>query len=865
MRPVKLTMQAFGPFLERVEIPFFELGASNIFLISGNTGSGKTTIFDAVCFALFNNSSGSFRGNSTLRSHYASENVKSFVEFEFLFKGENYKIKRTPQGIRKKLKGEGFIKENPTAELFLPDGRIIYNLGEVDKYVVDLLGLNLSQFSQIALLAQGEFLKLLNSTTNERNEIFRTIFNTDIFLDFQNNLKDEYSKLKLEISNLNLSILQFISQIKTKDEKTLELIDFIKQNEVFLSLSDLIEKLGKINKENDEKLIFYQNENEKITSQKENCLQIYKKIQEKNILLKNKLEICNEINKQKEIFKKIENEFKSLSLKNQQADFLKEEIKELEQKIDKIKKIEKIEKELLKNNNEIEKLNLEIDKTKEKIKNFKIQFLNFKNNELQILNKNKELKQKEFEKINKEFKNLRKKYDEKYEIYLSSQAGILAKTLKDNSPCPVCGSIEHPFIAKVQNCEITKEILDELKKDVEFKTDKLSEISNECSILIEKIKTKEVDIANYIKDNFEITPLCEDNYFQNIDFENEIKYENDKLKEDLLKTQNLTLDNASIKAQIKTLYEKDDENFDNQQNLKSLIEELSKKHLNLKNNLNNLIFEIETINKNYKSENDKLISLISKDEVFNKQLEEMREVDVLKTEEIEQKIDDLKEKQNKNNLEISSLNLIKGVNDEVYSNLIVQNKQLNIKYKSLESLDNLYKTASGNLKGRQKITFEQYIQHYYLDLVLIEANKILKILSKNQFQFLRNKGNLSSQIKSSLDIEIMDFYTYKTRSTKTLSGGESFLASLALALGLSNVASNLSGNKNIDMLFIDEGFGSLDNESLDKAIDVIVELSAKNRLIGVISHIEELKNAIQNQIKTTKTPQGSTIEIQFLC
>ena len=178
MRPLKLTMQAFGPFLNKVEIPFEKLGRANIYLISGVTGSGKTTIFDAICFALFNSSSGSNRGNSTLKSHYANDNIESYVEFEFLFNDEKYKIVRYPSYERKKQRKEGFVVEQSKAQLYLPDGKIIEKVKDVDDYIVNLLGVNLSQFSQIALLAQGEFLKLLNSDTQNRAEIFRNIFKT---------------------------------------------------------------------------------------------------------------------------------------------------------------------------------------------------------------------------------------------------------------------------------------------------------------------------------------------------------------------------------------------------------------------------------------------------------------------------------------------------------------------------------------------------------------------------------------------------------------------------------------------------------------------------------------------------------------
>ena len=187
-------------------------------------------------------------------------------------------------------------------------------------------------------------------------------------------------------------------------------------------------------------------------------------------------------------------------------------------------------------------------------------------------------------------------------------------------------------------------------------------------------------------------------------------------------------------------------------------------------------------------------------------------------------------------------------------------KILDEKYPHYKILSDL---ANGSLNGKPKIAFEQYIQAYYLDLIIFEANKRLKILTKNQFQLLRKKDSFSKQSKTGLDIEVMDFHTFKTRSTKTLSGGESFKAALCLALGLSDVVSYFSGAVNIDSLFIDEGFGSLDLESLELALDVIFSLSESGRLIGVISHVEELKNRIENKIIVHKSDIGSSLEINF--
>ena len=223
MRPLRLTMQAFGAFKDKVEINFENLGPNNVYLISGITGSGKTTIFDAICYALFNSSSGSSRGNQTLRSHFAQDNIESYVDFEFIFNNERYKILRYPSYERKKTRGEGTILEQAKAELFLPNGKIIEKTKEVDEYIENLLGINVSQFSQIALLAQGEFLKILNSDTQTRGDILRNIFKTWSYANFQNKLKDETLILKNKYENIKASIMQHIFDVVVLDENLKEL------------------------------------------------------------------------------------------------------------------------------------------------------------------------------------------------------------------------------------------------------------------------------------------------------------------------------------------------------------------------------------------------------------------------------------------------------------------------------------------------------------------------------------------------------------------------------------------------------------------------------------------------------------------
>ncbi len=326
MRPLRLIMQAFGPFKDKIEIPFENLGISNIYLISGVTGSGKTTIFDAICYALFNTSSGENRGTSTLKSHFSDDKTQSFVEFSFLFNNEKYTIIRYPSFERKKSRGEGVILEQPKAQIHLPNGKIIEKVKEVDEYIIELLGINSSQFTQIALLAQGEFLKLLNTDTQNRAEIFRNIFKTWDFARFSDKLKNKMVEFKNEHANLQNSILQYINDTITKDEALLSLKENYIKNHCFNNLDDFCTLLENQNKLDNKALLTLKKETENLEKEIKTNQEEFLKIQNK-LTLETQLNSTKEkIKISKEEFLQIEKEYKNINSKKTQLENLAIEI-----------------------------------------------------------------------------------------------------------------------------------------------------------------------------------------------------------------------------------------------------------------------------------------------------------------------------------------------------------------------------------------------------------------------------------------------------------------------------------------------------------------------------------------------------------
>ncbi len=853
MRPIKLTMQAFGAYPDRVEIPFEKLG--NLYLINGATGSGKTTIFDGICYALFDCASGSLREKDSFRSHFAKDDTKTFVEFSFLFNGEEYKILRTPSYLRKKLKGEGYREVPSCVEFYLPDRKIITKNDEVKKLINEILGINAEQFSQIALLAQGEFLKLLNSDTQTRSKIFRTIFKTQKYLDLASKLKDEFLSYKNKYNLDKNSILQYIAQISSED---IEINDLKNNYQKFGELNSFDEFILKIKNENSIDSKHYEAKNKKLSNIQKEFIEynkILENIKTKQNLLENKEKFEKELSILGQQFLPIENEYKHLDEKNKQKDFLKTKINDLKSDIEKIEEIEIenekfliLDKKKNKNAENFQKLN-------SKLLNLKNDFL--KNSYLKILDTKEtlSLKQKEFEDFKILVQNKKNEFDFLYNMYLSIQAGILAKDLKEDTPCPVCGSKIHPNPAKINDSDVSKEKLDKQKNELNFLQNNLADLSLECGKINSSLSNLKENFEN-LKTRFGIEFDENDIDFQNvknIDYNKEIKKTEDELELNSSEKEKILFEVSSIISKIETL----------KKDIKTDTKTLKEEYKTTSDSLKILENNIKKTEENYNIFNTKIQKLKSNIELLNSQIDEQKNIDVNTFSVVEQKKNELEISLKNLQIELENISAKKSLNcDLIYKiekkyNEFLQNEKMYKEYKVLSEM------ANGNMANKAKITFEQYIQGYYLDMVLYEANKHFKRMTNNRY-ILQRKTEIDNLVsKTALELDVMDFYTFKKRATKTLSGGESFKAALSLALGLSDCVANISGIINIDTLFIDEGFGTLDSESLELAINVISELSNSKRQIGIISHVEELKNRIQNQIVAIKTQNGSKLEIVY--
>ncbi|MBQ4646574.1 MAG: SMC family ATPase [Candidatus Gastranaerophilales bacterium] len=853
MRPLKLTMQAFGSFPSKVEIPFENLGKGNIYLISGVTGSGKTTIFDAISYALFNSSSGENRGNSTFKSHFAKDDTESFVTLEFLFNGEKYIITRYPSYEQKKTRGEGTVLKQSRALLTLPDGKIIEKVKEIDNFIVELLGMNSAQFGQIALLAQGEFLKLLHADTQTRADVFRRIFKTWNYADFQQKLKEKSNSYKNDYEALKNSILQYISEIQPLDNQLLELKENYLQSKYFDNLSDFVELLDLQNKDDEKKLKQIKNEVVNFEKEINEKKDYFSKIQNKLSIIKQIQDYNNELKNKNIEYEKIKKEYLNLEKYKKQHNNLILEIEKTQQSYKKALEIKELKAQILSDKKQLETGFSALEQIKNKIHILKIEHLKYSFNSYLNFKNTATIKKESFIKLQKETQKQANEYLKNYNDYLKIQAGIIAQSLCDDSPCPVCGSLSHPNPAKIENKNLTKEFLDSSKEELDLLNSNLSKIAQECSVLNEKTDFSK-ELYNSLLKKYELAIKEEKTDFLELDFETEINSELKELEIQNEKNNSKILSIKSIEAKIETLL-KDIKTDD----IESILN-LQNKQIDEKDLLEKQINEIE---QTYSEIKNDITNLSSKIDLLNSQLIQFSSIDETKLEQINLEVDKLIKILEELENSIHKIIIRKSINEKTLETI----KRKNLEFQKLCEIYSHYKIlsdcANGNMSKNVKIPFEQYIQGYYLDLVLHEANKRLKIMTQNQFQLIRKKDIDSRQSKTGLDLEVMDFHTFKKRSTKTLSGGESFKAALSLALGLSDCISNFSSAMNIEAMFIDEGFGSLDSESLELAMDVIFNLSDNNRLIGIISHIEDLKSKIENQITTIKTENGSKLVLNF--
>lgn len=888
MKPLKIKISAFGPYKNCIDIDFEKLGESGIFLITGDTGAGKTTIFDSISFALFGEVSGSNRPVPSVRSDFADNDTETFVELEFTHKNKKYKIRRNPAYERTKKRGEGTTKTSADASLEYDD-KVISGTKNVDIKIEEILGINSKQFKQISMLAQGEFLKILFAESKDRTEIFRRIFDTDIYNQIAKRLADKTRIAKAELEQLkdyfainssNIVWKDGIQSVQPKDVNELfiqEILEKLQQeikinSEQFEKCQEQISKQSDENSKIEKEIMAQKDKNDKIDrcqklQEEQKVLQEKQEdIKQKEILIQKSQEIINKILPKEDKKKELE---KEISQKQKVLQDISEKIELGKKKEEKFKQILEL----------IEIIKVQFQKYSE-LKDGKTE-LEDKIKKLQVIIKeqeNKKIASENAQKLEAEWEKLSTEVLEKEKEFFREQAGILAEKLKENEPCPVCGSLHHPNLAIKSTSVLTKEELDNLKEKEEKSRKTLTDATNKVTEINSKIETlikefgEKPDVELYNKKYAEISEELEKAYNQLND-----NYKKIMLKDIVIESFEYDI----FKEKITNKISKEREEFlklqtqqeENKKQIDELLQKKEKAQNDYQNTLKELGFENE---EQYK----KSVLNNSQIEIFSKEIEKYKTdvtINATKLEEIQkeikgfEKVDLTAKIQEFNNKKQELENMRKQQmeyhrifenNNRILVDLQTNSKKLDSKIKEFTMVEDLSKIANGTVYGKRRIEFEQFVQASYFDMVIIEANKRLLKMTDNRFLLVRKESSERVSDKIGLELEVIDNYNGKRRDVKSLSGGEAFKAALSLALGLSDVIQSYSGGIVVDTMFIDEGFGSLDTESREQAINTLNQLTDNHKLIGIISHVTELKERIDKKVIVTKSTEGSKITVE---
>lgn len=915
MRPIKLVMSAFGPYAGVTTLELDKLGTKGLYLITGDTGAGKTTIFDAITFALYGEASGDNRNADMFRSKYADPDTPTEVELTFEYNGKEYYVKRNPAYLRPKTRGEGFTSKAADAELHYPDGRVVAKLRDVNNAIVEIMGIDRNQFTRIAMIAQGDFLKLLLASTDERKKIFQKLFHTKNYYFLQESLKAQSGSLAKEYEKASDSIRQYIGGILCEDDNPLSVSVRKAMNGEMTTedVTELLDRLIKEDAEAKEKLTADINKKEQkikeLTAQiakaeeqkkaetslkksEEKLVEVTEKLRdakaameaanekkpqitelgEKISALKNELPLYDELETKKKnldaITKTIADSTDKLVAAKEKAEKLKAEIQTLKEEL---KTLGKAEEEKLKAEHQKEAL----AKEQTALSELQTQLSGLIKLEAQLADRQADYKRK-----SAAAEEMRRIYETNNKAYLDEQAGVLAEALTDGAPCPVCGSTHHPNPAVKSAAAPTKASLDKSKKAAEAAEKEAAAASETAKAMIAAIAEKKSNIQQSAEkiitvDSFdeitvaltakkqELETALDENRRVMLKVTAQVsrKQQLDRLipaKED---------ESNSVRTKISEL-EKSLASFTSTKNAEEKQIEATREKLKFEDKaivqkeIAVLITQKTTIEtaiekavNDYNNRDKEVAEIKSAIEETKKLLQDKEPCDI---ESEKQQLSELTE--NKNNMAKKLQAVVVRLSTNVSMRKRIQEKSEEVSKieKQWTMVKALSNTANGNISGKAKIMLETYIQMNYFDRIIARANTRLMIMSDGQYELKRRIESDNKRSQSGLDLDVIDHHNGSERSVKTLSGGESFKASLALALGLSDEIQSSAGGIRLDTMFVDEGFGSLDEESLQQAIRALTGLTEGNRLVAIISHVGELKDRIENQIIVKKDRLGGS-------
>jgi DNA repair protein SbcC/Rad50 len=1044
MKPLKLTMQAFGPYAGTEIIDFRQLENRTMFVISGKTGAGKTTIFDGISFAIYGKASGEDRNGTDLRSQFADDDLLTEVGLEFSLRQKTYQITRSPLQEKKKKNGEGTTNVGAKAELYLVDENgelqlLASNVREVDEKIKEIMIIDSNQFRQILMIPQGEFRKLLTSDSKEKEVILQRLFHTEIYKRVEEKLKEEASVLKKSVEDQvekRNSALRSIRAVENGELK--EFVEAGSVNDVLIlpllkneigamgsrmeQMSNERERLQQDRDKMQQRLFeaeatlkqiqtldTLRTTKEKLEGQKDIFIEKEKaaELAKKAALLSSQEQLCHRLkadcdqltDQLSQISKKItqlteklshsehehqkqldlEPERKTAAEQVSRLEHMKEDVQafasiaanveELKRSLEYAKKRrEKNEADLkssevrlkilqgekeqsekshivfLENDRKLEKLTADLDKLNK---------LGGQNNRAEQARASFELKKGIYNQSVSRLKDGKAAVEELEQKWLHSQAAVLAASLQDGVACPVCGSDHHPnpaaasdgFIPTEEDLKAAREQASAFEKEKSLAEKEFIE----SDATLKSLKDSVVELVNeilHVRPDFKIDGLS-DAVLQTQSDIAKLQKEQDqhslKLKElEKIKTEIKRFEDGKelLQQQVKSL----DEDYQSQMiqytEKKTTLERMTEK---IPEELRSLpVFEaklmaanqwqkqldhqLEQARKNYQEAKEQLGTEKARGEEAEKRLKETdgkltaereefknnmnsqgfenyqlyhlakkpeRDIQLLESEirnyreevrsvtdrfvELSAMLQDVKkpdmealqtefavlnDKIRMADEAYQDLNLKKRDNQSILEQVESLNEQMKVLEERYKLVGHLYEISKG--QNTYRITFERFVLAAFLDDILAEANVRLNKMTSGRYRLLRKTDRSKGNVQSGLELLVLDAYTGQERHVKTLSGGESFKAALSLALGLADVVQNYAGGVSLETMFIDEGFGTLDPESLDQAIEALIDIQSSGRLVGIISHVPELKERIDARLEVIATQTGSKTEFLLM-
>lgn len=1038
MRPIQLVMQAFGPYSKRETIDFGKIGKSSLFLITGPTGSGKTTIFDAICFALYGETSGNVRAPEQLRSQFADSGMMTEVELVFELKKSVYHIHRIPKQPKPKTRGDGFTEQKSEATLIVDtkgERKVYTGVMSVNEMVETIIGINAEQFRQIMMIPQGEFQRLLIADSQEREKVLRKLFDTHMYRLFQLNIDERSKNLYGQVKTMQqlrehelkriecdkesrlyeylqqkplgiATIIQTTQQVIQEDKENIHADHQSIQN-IDKTIEQTIQKREHANKVN-EKLLQLERVSkqwEDLDKQQEAIRLLEGDLQQgkkaagieplKNHWEQRKDEVKtleqmreNLADQKKQVdktFSGIENALKELQSdqRKEKTEHLKQEQRQLQEYKERIDQYHKVKNEVSASEQALVQLERQkkeseaiYSKNKESIKTLNIEKDNGAKAKLKLLERKEVLLEtrtytkgyskakkwlllkveakeaytkvsEQFSQVTKNMKHAQHTYKKIRMEFMLNQAALLARELEEGMPCPVCGSTEHPNMVMATTNLVTQEQLNSAEQVYEKLRGQCQELEKTCTTKKEQLKQWQEKLQALFEEELQ-TQMMELNQVEHeliclgkkqkqLEAEcevqekvieqsalheekiQEIEQSQVQLEEKLERIQQQWIEAGQIYTERKTIFngicEQLPQEYRDKAKLNKALESVTgriekqeqqlrtclESYEQTKEELNRLQTTIVEHEKRFMaacSYQDKtyeellealntqgfatldalqeaklsaqemeqmqhqLDSYIQQKHALHVQKnnleEEMKGIKNIDLAVFEERLTELKAQRDKVNQHLSQKKYRYEHNQKIIDGVLELQAQMETQEAQYAVLGDLAQVAQGN--NPLRISFERYVLAAFLEDVLIAANTRLAKMTFGRYVLYRSDDLERKNRQSGLELQVFDNYTGKMRHVKTLSGGESFKTSLAMALGLSDVVQSYSGGIQLDTMFVDEGFGTLDQESLDSAINCLIDLQKSGRLIGIISHVQELKERIEHRLEIYASQTGSHAE-----